>query len=369
MGDKQHIEEVNIIEIEEQAAANINQEESNIREQLIAHGTLLENHRQETEELRTAMEKAAQIKGKEDKVLEEIGTLKRTTNDIEEKVMEISKIAPSYADIATGPLVTHTTPTLGSKFAVIVTSDGTEDSEGELTTRIRGTLDARNTGIQIQNMRKIKDHRIVLRCDTKKEMDKTMTQLKKNNTLKVEEAKTKDPLIILKNLMTYNTDEDIKNALISQNAHILRDLTDDVKTATVRYRRRARNPLENHVVQQVSPRLWRCLTEAGRVYIDEQRVRVEDQSPLVQCSVRLAYGHGKKLCAEKAHTCHYCGGPHMASECPSKKIGEPQSCINCRRAKNGTDSHAVYSSACPVRMKWDALARTTTAYCREKNIL
>lgn len=190
-----------------------------------------------------------------------------------------------------------------------------------------------------------------------------MTQLRKDNTLKVDEAKNRDPLIVLKNLMSHNTDDDIKSALIDQNTHILHDLSDDIKTATVRYRRRARNPLESHVVLQVSPRLWQRLTEAGRVYIDVQRVRVEDQSPLVQCSICLAYGHGTKLCGEKEQTCHHCGELHLVAECPNKKAGKQQSCINCRRAKNETDSHAVHSSTCLVRMKWDALARTSTAYC------
>lgn len=37
--------------------------------------------------------------------------------------------------------------------------------------------------------------------------------------------------------------------------------------------------------------------------------------------------------------------------------------INCRRAKNADDRHAVYSRECPVRRKFDVMARQTTTYC------
>lgn len=55
------------------------------------------------------------------------------------------------------------------------------------------------------------------------------------------ETKNKQPLIVLKNVSAYNTDEDITTALIQQNRH-LDDLSVKDMTATVRYRRKVRNP-------------------------------------------------------------------------------------------------------------------------------
>lgn len=108
-------------------------------------------------------------------------------------------------------------------------------------------------------------------------------------------TKNKHPLVVLKNVLAYNTDEDIVSALIQQNGHLMEDLLAEEMSATVRYRRKVRNPHENHVVLEVYPKLWRRLTETGRVYIDVQRVKVMDQTPLVQCSKCLAYGYGRKL--------------------------------------------------------------------------
>lgn len=70
-----------------------------------------------------------------------------------------------------------------------------------------------------------------------------------------------------------------------------------------------------HIVTKVSPRFWGRMTEASAAYIDMQRVRVEDQSSLVQCSGCLGYGHSKRLCEEKekGKMCGHCGGTHAPS--------------------------------------------------------
>ncbi|CAH2088587.1 unnamed protein product [Euphydryas editha] len=62
----------------------------------------------------------------------------------------------------------------------------------------------------------------------------------------------------------------------------------------VKYHRRARNPLTAHVVLSASPALWRRITEKGSVHIDLQRVRAEDQTPLVQCTRCLGCGHDRR---------------------------------------------------------------------------
>lgn len=169
--------------------------------------------------------------------------------------------------------------------------------------------------------------------------------------------------MVLKNVLAYNSDNDILTALKNQNVHFLRDLPEEERVATVKYRRRARNPHETHVVLQVPPKLWRRLTEAGRLYVDMKSVHVTDQTQLVQCSRCLAYGHGKRLCLEQRDLCHHCGGDHLRVDCPDKAGGVQRSCVNCRRAKHADVLHAIYSDDCPVRKKWDALARITTIYC------
>lgn len=340
--------------------SNIEEPNIDIQELLASHGASLEAHKQEMKVLRETMERTEMLMGKGDKIVEEVGEMKKTLADIGDKMAELK--TPTYAEATIRPTSSQAHK-IEPNFAVIVTSETTMDNDSEFTTKVRSALDAKNNGLQIQSMRKIKDSRIVLKCNSKKEMEKTVNQLKKDNTLKVEEAKNRNPLVLLKDVMAYNTDADIETALRNQNEDLMKDLRENEKTVAVKYRRRARNPLQSHVVLQVAPRLWQRLTEVGRIYVDSQRVHVKDQSPLIQCSVCLAYGHGRKHCTEQVQVCHHCGGPHVRAECPAKKAGTQQSCVNCRRAKNKDDAHAVYSDDCPIRRKWDALARTTTAYC------
>lgn len=344
---------------EESERSRNHQIEGNIEETLKTHSALIEMHMEEMKLLRNTIEKSIEVRCNNEQVLEELKEVKIATENIKETMREK---ASTQVNTSPHPQAMQGI-TNGPSYAAIVTSDSLEDDGHQLPTRVRKALDAKTNGLQIQNIKNIRDHRVVVKCQSKKELERAIEHLRRDKELEVQVAKNKDPLVILKNVLTSNTDEDIGTALRTQNAHLTGDLSAEEGSATVKFRRRARNPHECHVVLQVSPRLWQRLIDVGRVFIDVQRVRVEDQTPLVQCSRCLAYGHGRKLCIEPTETCHHCGGRHIKQECPDKSAGKQQSCINCRRAKAADDGHAVYSEKCPVRKKFDALARQTTAYC------
>lgn len=293
-------------------------------------------------------------------ILEGIRTVQEITKETRNMVSEMKERAPTYAEALTAPQnIWGQKP----KHSVIVSSDVTMDTSEVVVGRVKEVLDAKKRGLQIERVRKVKDQKVILSFNNREEMLKTTTQLKNDKHLKVEEAKNRDPLVIIKDLLAYNSDEEILKALRTQNPRLLEDLTAEEATATVRYRRKARNPLENHVVLQVAPKLWQRLTTAGRVFIDLQSVRVQDQSPLIQCTRCLAYGHGRKLCTESADLCNHCGGPHLKAECTGLVSGDGPTCRNCVKEKLDGVGHAVYSRECPVRRKWDALARAAIAYC------
>lgn len=334
---------------------------SHLQKTLEEHGKILQEHQEEMRSLKEAITKTPKETGKEQQVLENLQQLKKTTKELAERVTNINTASPTYANALKNVENQGVRPS--PHFAVIISSDTIQDGTGELLKKVRDTLDAKKQGLQIQNIKQIRDERVVVRCNSREEIERVAQQLRKGKDLEVVNTKNKQPLVVLKNVLSYNTDEDIKTALIQQNKHLMEDLSVEERTATVRYRIKVRNRHENHVIVEVSPNLWRRLTEIGRVYIDVQRVRVMDQSPLVQCSKCLAYGHGRRLCVEEDETCHYCGGSHVQQDCPEKLAGTKQTCINCKRAKNTSDRHAVFSDDCPVRKKFDALARQTIAYC------
>ncbi|KAL4713352.1 hypothetical protein ACJJTC_016820 [Scirpophaga incertulas] len=49
-------------------------------------------------------------------------------------------------------------------------------------------------------------------------------------------------------------------------------------------------------------------------------------------------------------------------ECETKKAGTTPKCVNCEEAKTGDSSHNAFSACCPIRRKWDSIARARVAY-------
>lgn len=227
--------------------------------------------------------------------------------------------------------------------------------------RIRKVVNAKESGIAVERIRKAKDRKVIVGCKTNEERQRVKDRLKGDKELKVEEMKNKDPLVILKDVLKYNTDKDVIDALRSQNRGVLKDLIDP--KMEIAFKKNTRNPHTHHIIMRVSPKVWQHLVEAGSVQIDLQRVRVSDQSPLVQCSLCLGYGHGRRFCKETVEKCCHCGGAHMKSECADWLSDVPPSCKNCTQAKSNRAEHNAFSNECPIRRKWEALARATVAYC------
>ncbi|CAH2208472.1 jg24109, partial [Pararge aegeria aegeria] len=231
----------------------------------------------------------------------------------------------------------------------------------------RSAVSAKTTGIRVDRLRKAKEQKVVLGCQSREELAKVAEKLRTGNpTLLLEEKANRDPLVIMYNVLNINTDEDILNALNKQNSAVLGMIPEGNYRACVKFRRKARNPLESHVVLQVSPPVWQCLVTAEKVHIDLQRVVVKDQSPLVQCSRCLGYGHGRKYCKESVDTCSHCTGPHLRNECPAWKAGHQPTCRNCRDAKQEQSDHNCFGETCPIRKKWEALARARANLQRAK---
>ncbi|KAL4720429.1 hypothetical protein ACJJTC_000137 [Scirpophaga incertulas] len=50
------------------------------------------------------------------------------------------------------------------------------------------------------------------------------------------------------------------------------------------------------------------------------------------------------------------------AECEAQKKGETPKCVNCTKANNSDTSHNAFSSCCPIKQKWDSIARARVAY-------
>ncbi|CAK1541875.1 unnamed protein product [Leptosia nina] len=110
-----------------------------------------------------------------------------------------------------------------AKYAITVASEGKETS-GEVLEEIRKTVDAKKTGLRVDRIRKIKDQRVIVGCESREELERVKEKLRKNNKLKVEEALNKDPQIILRDVLSVHTDEEIVAALKTQNREIMKEV-------------------------------------------------------------------------------------------------------------------------------------------------
>ncbi|KAL0858962.1 hypothetical protein ABMA27_010822 [Loxostege sticticalis] len=298
-------------------------------------------HSKEIEEYRKEMEKLKDVIEKDQKLREKM----------------------TYASVAAAAPRTQT-PEHAALHSVVITSSNEMETGEQIIDRVRGVVRAREEGFQIDRIRKGKDRKIILGCRTRAEMDRVREKLgKEGQNLRVEDIPNKDPLVVLRDLLSYNENEDVLRGLRSQNRALFEGVSVEDDRIEVKYRKKTRNPLTSHVVLKVSPVLWTRLTGAGVVHVDLQRIRVLDQSPLIQCSRCLHYGHGKRFCRETVDVCSHCAGPHLGSECADRQAGKPPTCVNCQSAKMDRADHNAFSSDCPVRRRWEALARSAVQYC------
>lgn len=248
--------------------------------------------------------------------------------------------------------------------SVVVTSKNEEETGEEVLEKVRKAVDAKEGWITVERVRKAKNRKVIMGFGTREDRDKVKSRLEgKGVDLTVEEVRNKDPLVILRDVLSVNTDEDVLKALRNQNGGVFRGLGEEENRINVKYRRKARNPHSCHIIICVSPTIWQRITANGHVYIDLQRVRAEDQTPLMQCTRCLGYGHSRKFCEEAADACSHCGGSHLKTDCLEWIAGATASCTNCKKANLVRVDHNAFDAECPIRRKWDQIARSTVAYC------
>lgn len=309
-------------------------------------------------------EKQYRIAEETNKRLEEIQI---QITEINKTQQDIHKLANenrthTYADALTGKkqLATQRSETCHT---IIVTSTEENNSSEDVLEKIRKTVEAKEGEVYVDRIRKAKNKKVVISCNTEENLEAITKTIQANQHLQAEKAKNKDPLIIIRDVLTLNTDEDVVTAIKKQNNHLIKDIPEDDYRVTVRYKRKARNQHENHVILQVSPKVYQRLVAAGAVYIGLQKRTVKDQSPLIQCTKCLGYGHGKRLCTQPESLCSHCSGPHMRADCPMWTVGEQPTCRNCCLAKLERTNHNAFDSECPIKRKWDSIARLSVAYC------
>ncbi|XP_062529492.1 uncharacterized protein LOC119629800 [Bombyx mori] len=262
--------------------------------------------------------------------------LRETLEKQKETLEKMSTL--TYASVTATPTAEMSIkqgPARSTLHSVVVTSSDDKETGEEVLSRVRNAIDAKEGWIRVEKIRKAKDRKIIIGLGTKEDREKLKNKLVRDGVnLNVETVKNKDPLLILKNVLNINTDEDIHKAMRNQNKDVFQGLDEREDRMEIKYKKKSRNPHTGHIIISVSPTIYQRAMSRGYVHIDLQRIRIEDQSPLVQCTRCLGFGHGKRFCAELADLCSHCGGPHLRAECVewlSKAV--PPKCYNCTKRK------------------------------------
>lgn len=296
---------------------------------------------------------------------EQVTLLKENNRKIDElkELIELQNGRETYARVVANHCTTKLPEHRETLHSVVVTSTDETETGDEVLDRVRKVVDAKEGWVTVQRVRKAKDRKIIMGFKSKEDQNKVKERLQTGDHLIVEEVKNKKPLLVLREVLQINTDEDIIRALRNQNQSVFQGLKGEESEMEIKYRRKARNPLTSHVVICTSPKIWGRILELGAVHIDLQRVKVADQTPLVQCTRCLGFGHSKRFCKDTTDLCGHCGGPHMRAECPEWLSDMAPACRNCLKAGRDKAEHNAFDRDCPVRIKWDKIARAAVAYC------
>ncbi|XP_046976527.1 uncharacterized protein LOC124542642 [Vanessa cardui] len=314
--------------------------------------------------LRDAKPKAASPASAETELT--VQEVRQTLATIKQGVTELSKgEKPIMSPLTFAQATAKPKPSQTPNHTLIISSKDPKETSDNVITKIRAALDIKKTGARVDRVRKARDQKFVIRCAPKEDMTIVKSRIQTDKHLNIREPANQNPLVCVHGVLARFANDEIEEHIKSQNKHLLHGVGEADLKMKVRYKKRARNPHECHPVLELSPEVWRRLTQAGKIYVGFGRCSVKDLSPLIQCAKCLGFGHTTKQCSATQETCSYCSGEHSGKDCPVRTKAEVPRCINCTRAKRDSSelAHTAYSPECQEKQKWDHIARSRLQYC------
>lgn len=304
---------------------------------------------------------------KQDKTLESMESMIRDQTELikqnNKKLEHLSKIIEEKEIKNIEKQTTIPVPPKKALHSIIVSSPDEMNTGDDIMIKLSKRANEDEGWIKVGKVRKAKDRKVIIGYNTEEERRKAKERIQETEKeLIVEEVKNKDPLLVAYGVLKIHKDEEVLKAIRTNNKEIFHDLNKTDDRMEVKYKKRARNPHTHHVVLKVSPVIWKRAIEKGTLHIDIQPIKVADQSPLVQCTQCLGYGHSKKFCKEAEPSCSHCGGFHLSVECEDRMAGTTPCCRNCRKANLVNVEHNAFNKDCPIMKKWDNIARQAVQY-------
>ncbi|KAH1015594.1 hypothetical protein HUJ05_013292 [Dendroctonus ponderosae] len=171
-------------------------------------------------------------------------------------------------------------------------------------------------------------------------------KIKTRPELQIKPLQRTNPKLLITGVMKGYTDDELMDAIITENKELQQELGDNIKDKLKVVRRATCiNQSKENVTMEATPEAFRTMVKRGKIYIDLTEIYIRKEVNVALCFKCHKFGHPYKYCTERAR-CHVCGGPHEGRQCTS---GNPD-CPNC--ASQGTPRdmkhHTARDRLCPV---------------------
>lgn len=256
-------------------------------------------------------------------------------NEVSGKYQETSKTYLKDAKVKTYAQVTE---------AVVIKPKTSQDCT-KTKEAVRKNLDPTLLEVGISQVRNSKEGSIVIRCNTKEDVEKIKSaaesKLKKNYEIRAPERK--NPRIKIVDFEDNLSSENLISTILKQNSFLSAE-NREMKVVTVR------KMISRYMaIIECDPATFKTIMERSRLNIGWVACRVYEYIPVLRCYKCGEYNHKAEGCQNKDR-CLKCGKEdHKMDNCQS----EGNVCVNCRcvNEKNNLNlktEHSIFDMNCPT---------------------
>lgn len=92
--------------------------------------------------------------------------------------------------------------------SIIVTSEAEIDNSQEVIDKTRVAVNTKQSGIRVDRIRKARDEKVIVSCEKRVDLKRVLEHIK-GSKARTHTAKNKDTQVFLKDVLTFNSDEDL----------------------------------------------------------------------------------------------------------------------------------------------------------------
>lgn len=206
------------------------------------------------------------------------------------------------------------------------------------------SLNPSELGVGIKQLKEIKDGGILIKCNTREEIDKIKKAADKklNENYNIRTPTQKNPKIKIVDINDQMSDEKLLNCILSQNEFLNHEDKYFKVVTTKKMKTKYMSIIE------CDPLSFELIRSKGKICVGWSVCRVFEYVPVLRCFKCGVFGHKSSDC-ETEEKCLKCGKQdHLTKECVSEQL----SCCNCiivnsKFKLNLKIDHSTFDINCP----------------------